>query len=131
MQDILTTEQVKKILETEPEAEFSLQRVKVNFEGGGYMIAGYHIFRGTLEGMIHRKGREIWENVKEPQMLVGICIKLLYSSFLACYINTADMKECGPEVKDFRPIYVMYHCNQCSNDVVFKEMLFSGEKECK
>lgn len=66
MDDILNVNQVKEILETEPEAEFSLQRIRMEFQGGGSMMAGYHIYLGYLPRMHHVKGREIWEYVKEP-----------------------------------------------------------------
>lgn len=45
----------------------------------------------------------------------GFCIKLLYVVFAQCFINTGNMKMCGPEVKDFRPIYTLEMCNECSN----------------
>jgi len=61
--NILNTTQVKEILEKNPEAEFSLQRVKVMMEGGGHIIAGYHIFEGHLPKMIHVKGSDIWNYV--------------------------------------------------------------------
>lgn len=63
---ILNTRQVKKILKYEPEAEFSLQPVRVEIEGGGMKVVGYHIFEGQLPRMIHVKGDEIWKHVARP-----------------------------------------------------------------
>lgn len=63
---ILNVNQVKEILDREPGAEFSLQRIRMEFQGGGSMMAGYHIYLGYLPRMHHVKGREIWEYVKEP-----------------------------------------------------------------
>lgn len=65
--DILNTTQVKEILDIEPEADFSLQPVRVEFTNSpGHMIAGYHIFKGQIPRMINVKGDEIWEYVLHP-----------------------------------------------------------------
>lgn len=64
--NVLNTKQVRDILEGSPEAEFSLQPVKVVIEGGGHIIAGYHIYEGQLPRMIHVKGDKIWELVPHP-----------------------------------------------------------------
>lgn len=63
----------------------------------------------------------------------GICFKLLYATFLSCYISTANIQECGPQVSDFTPIYSMYECPMSSGDFVQKlvDMSLSGPKECK
>lgn len=61
----------------------------------------------------------------------GMCIKLVYGLFLGCYINTADMKLCGPRIEDFRPIYTMYNCPMSSNTQVFLDFLNSGPKVCR
>jgi hypothetical protein len=65
--EILNVNQVKEILDSEPEAEFSLQPVKVQFtDGPGYMVAGYHIHRGHLPRMIKVRGNQIWQYVGKP-----------------------------------------------------------------
>lgn len=64
--NVLNTKQVRDILEGSPETEFSLQPVKVSIDGGGHIIAGYHIFEGQLPRMIHVKGEEIWNLVPHP-----------------------------------------------------------------
>jgi hypothetical protein len=64
MPDVLSTEDVKEILDKNPEAEFSLQRIRVEFsDGTGHMIAGYHILAGHLPKMIHVKGSQIWDYI--------------------------------------------------------------------
>jgi hypothetical protein len=63
---ILNTEQVLVILMNDSGAEFSLQPVKVVMEGGGQLVAGYHIYEGQLPRMIHVKGNEIWNMVAHP-----------------------------------------------------------------
>ena len=69
MDDILNVYQVKEILDREPGAKFSLQPIRVPFiQGKGYIVAGYHIFRGYQMKMRHVIGDEIWDYVKEPEL---------------------------------------------------------------
>lgn len=65
--DILSTVDVKNMLDNNPDAEFSLQPVKVQFtDRTGSVIDGYHIFRGHHPKMHHVKGEEIWTYVAKP-----------------------------------------------------------------
>lgn len=62
----------------------------------------------------------------------GICIKLLYASFLSCYIATASIVECGHKITPFIPIYEMSECPMSNTIDKFIEMLNSGPvKTCK
>lgn len=65
--NILNTDDVKNMLDLNPQAEFSLQPIRVEFEGGhGHIVAGYHIFAGHLPRMVHTTGDAIWTYVQKP-----------------------------------------------------------------
>lgn len=62
--NILTPEKIKEILITDPNAQFSLQEIRVKFtDCDGYVVAGYHIIRGHMPGMIQVRGQEIWNYI--------------------------------------------------------------------
>lgn len=70
--NVLNTGRVLEILNSSPEAEFSLQPVKVKVENTDIVIkAGYHIFEGHLPRMIHVTGGEIWSYVPKPTSPAG------------------------------------------------------------
>ena len=62
--------------------------------------------------------------------MTGTCIKLLYASWVSCYLTTANIEMCGNSIKLYEPIYTMYSCPLTQKNFydVFIEMTWT--KDC-
>lgn len=62
------------------------------------------------------------------------CMTLLYPTFVSCLIGSNfNYKECGTDVKDFKPIYAAYDCGYCSKDtdLMIKMLEMIKDNKCQ